>query len=1018
MIVFSIPLLPTVAFAVDISLQGEQTSRYSRIYFNGNNTANFEATARGNIVSLEFNENVTITNNNVISIIPNIVKKIKLVNNKQIIITLSDSNYRIRNFVSNNNSGIDLIRTQNPNGLQRLITIPVPQAKPATKEPKNETPKETDKNAEIQTSDTTPTPPATVVTSDKPQDKILQIPAGVGRINKNHPIPVTKAPRHERMNELQKILRKTESEFSATYRKEGEKNILSFPWRKKVASAVFVREGVLWVVFDQVSDIDFHELEKINPTDLKFLGRRPSVKVTILRFNGNDFNNLKVWKKERTWNVSFGGEPIKKKGKQLKEEIEKEESKVIVPIYSSENNKRIVLNAGDYSSPVIKMTDPMILDDLRIIPIFTKRYVPNTHRMVDFDLLATAQGIAKVNKTDNVRIKPSHRAKELFISTPAGHAHRSAFEDIKAEETTEIMVEKPRSIIDFEAQKYDNGQELYKNITELQRAISFLSDGAKDQYMLELAQLYLSNQLYQESVNLMNLIDRNLSQLSQTSKFKFIKAVASYLNRQYQQADNALQSIDMKDPNLSNQAIEEIEFWKRATAMKLNSLFDKEKEAKSPIAYEKYVELFLSTYPNYLRNHFQILSTKQYLNLGMPDKANAILEIVPLDEIRDPRTKNEFLYLLGVYNIQTGDTEKGIDYLKDVKKAVLDRRNRAQAELALTRILYEINEIDIEEAINRLNQVRVIWRGDSIEKEALKLLGTLYIKNQEFPDGLRAWRDILTYFPSDRDSLQITKNMSQQFTDIFTSDKIEVMSEIDSLGLYYEFRELTPIGRSGDMIVQRLAERLVMADLLKRAASLLTHQVKFRLKGLEKSKVGARLAEIHLMNHTPKLALSALKSTEHPAQPIDLLIQRQLLRAQANIAVNNYKNAVKNLNGIPGVDAQMLRGHIYWLNNDWGNVIKTLSPLFTVEDNPMPLTNDLSDALLKLAIAYTFESKRSELNYLHDFFSYLMIDNGHNKEILDFLVNNIAPISHNDFTNTVNLDKMREFLRYYSKSKF
>ena len=38
--------------------------------------------------------------------------------------------------------------------------------------------------------------------------------------------------------------------------------------------------------------------------------------------------------------------------------------------------------------------------------------------------------------------------------------------------------------------------------------------------------------------------------------------------------------------------------------------------------------------------------------------------------------------------------------------------------------------------------------------------------------------------------------------------------------MFYEFRELTPIGRRGDELIRRLADRLASIDLLDQAAEL------------------------------------------------------------------------------------------------------------------------------------------------------------------------------------------------------
>ena len=53
-------------------------------------------------------------------------------------------------------------------------------------------------------------------------------------------------------------------------------------------------------------------------------------------------------------------------------------------------------------------------------------------------------------------------------------------------------------------------------------------------------------------------------------------------------------------------------------------------------------------------------------------------------------------------------------------------------------------------------------------------------------------------------------------------------------------------------MIRKLSDRLVAVDLLDRASQLLEHQVKFRLKGPERAKVGASLAFINLTNRASR----------------------------------------------------------------------------------------------------------------------------------------------------------------------
>ena len=93
------------------------------------------------------------------------------------------------------------------------------------------------------------------------------------------------------------------------------------------------------------------------------------------------------------------------------------------------------------------------------------------------------------------------------------------------------------------------------------------------------------------------------------------------------------------------------------------------------------------------------------------------------------------------------------------------------------------------------------------------------------------------------------------------------MPPIEALGLFYDFRELTPIGRRGDEMIRRLADRLVSVDLLDQAAELLQHQVDHRLQGGARAQVATRLAVVYLMNRKPDRALATLQRPVPPTFP-------------------------------------------------------------------------------------------------------------------------------------------------------
>ena len=155
------------------------------------------------------------------------------------------------------------------------------------------------------------------------------------------------------------------------------------------------------------------------------------------------------------------------------------------------------------------------------------------------------------------------------------------------------------------------------------------------------------------------------------------------------------------------------------------------------------------------------------------------------------------------------------------------------------------------------------------------------------------------------------------FAQLFLSPKGDDLPPVDALGMFYEYRELTPIGRRGDEMIRRLADRLVAVDLLDQAAELLQYQVDKRLEGAARAQVAARLAMVYLTNRKPDRAISALRTTRIADLSGELRQQRLLLEARAQSDVGRHDLALDIISNITGREAIRLRSDIYWASRRW-----------------------------------------------------------------------------------------------------
>ena len=159
--------------------------------------------------------------------------------------------------------------------------------------------------------------------------------------------------------------------------------------------------------------------------------------------------------------------------------------------------------------------------------------------------------------------------------------------------------------------------------------------------------------------------------------------------------------------------------------------------------------------------------------------------------------------------------------------------------------------------------------------------------------------------------------MTGLFEDMYLNGMADTLKPVEALALYYEYRELTPVGRRGDEMIRKLADRLISVDLLDQAVEILNHQVDKRLIGAARAQVAAKLAMVHLMNRKPGRALNAIRRTRQAVLPQHIQSQRRLIEARALSELGRTDAAVDLLAHVDGEDALRQRAEAYWLGDRW-----------------------------------------------------------------------------------------------------
>ena len=253
-------------------------------------------------------------------------------------------------------------------------------------------------------------------------------------------------------------------------------------------------------------------------------------------------------------------------------------------------------------------------------------------------------------------------------------------------------------------------------------------------------------------------------------------------------------------------------------------------------------------------------------------------------------------------------------------------------------------------------------------------------------------------FPESQIAIDVAKTMAETFDMMYSKGGADDMPALQALAAFYEFRQLTPIGEAGDVMIQALADRLIGVDLLDRAAGLLEHQIKFRQEKLARSQLAAKLALVYILNQNPQRALDVLQLTGFGLMPDDLTLYRKRLSALALMHLGQSERAITMLENDPSREADAIRLQLNWQMRNWPEAIIMGERLLGARsDVTAPLTDEETEQLLQLSIAYMFERNRNQLNYLREYFDPL-VPEGANKEIFRFVTNPGAPVDPQQFS--------------------
>jgi tetratricopeptide (TPR) repeat protein len=380
----------------------------------------------------------------------------------------------------------------------------------------------------------------------------------------------------------------------------------------------------------------------------------------------------------------------------------------------------------------------------------------------------------------------------------------------------------------------------------------------------------------------------------------------------------------------------------------------------------------LETYPEDLQAFLRLQSARA--GIEVRDFVHADEELKAVASIATAGHHDEMLLLRARLDEASGRPEIAVDGYRQLMDGAV-RPAAARATLSWIELSLQQGTLDAASAIERLETLAVVWRGDDVEAGTLARLGHLYAETGRWRQAFMAARRANQLFPDHPTTRALHDETARLFEDLFLTGKGDTLSRVDSLALYFDFKEFTPIGARGDEIVRRLADRLVSLDLLEQAAALLRHQVDNRLAGAARATVAARLVTVLLMDAKPAQALQALRATRLPELPRSINRARLLLEARALSDLSRTDLALEVLQSESGPEVDRLRADILWSGHRWRDAGEAHERLVgTRWQDETPLADQERNDLMRAAIAYSLADDALALDRLRAKFAAKMAD--------------------------------------------
>lgn len=707
----------------------------------------------------------------------------------------------------------------------------------------------------------------------------------------------------------------------------GDRVSLAFRWPTAVGAAVFRRGEAVWIVFDTPAKLDLTGANDLGPaSDVHWTAGPGHVAVRVAAPAAVP---VSAAANGTTWTVTIGGPPVAVDG---------------VSIGREETGRPALVARMAGATKAVWLTDPLVGDRFAAVTALAPgKGFADRRRTVDLALLPTAHGLAVETATTDLAV---HADGDLVtLSRPGGltlSPPSAGLDDAPAAEGAPVRARHPGLILSEWAEVGHAG--FPARYRQLQNAAAAEAVDAGDdprapvEARFAFARFLVGSGLAYEAIGVLNAIVARVPNMAGEPELRGLRGAARASIGRFEeaQADFAAAAV-AGDPASA--------VWRGYMA---SARGDHVAARQAFAAGAKAVDLF----PKAWRARFGAAHALSALETGDLDAARTLLAYAFSQNAPAADQLTARLVQARLFELE-GRSDRALSLYAVIARAPMDAV-AVPARLGVVRLSLAKGTMKPADAAGQLESLRWRWRGDATELAVIRQLGQLYLSQGLYREALTALKAAGPGLSRLEGAADIQADLAAAFRMLFLEGGADGLQPVQALGLFYDFRELTPIGADGDEMVRRLARRLVDVDLLDQAAELLKYQVENRLDGVARAQVATDLATVYLMDRQAEAALQAIWGSRTTLLPPALNAERRALEARALADLGRYDHALEVLGSDAGPEARDVRAEVLWKQKEWAEAAALYEArLGDRYKDPAALTPDEEARLIRAGVGYS-----------------------------------------------------------------